>query len=356
MSASSWFCVSPGYQAAGNQRFDFLGAGTLLSSLLPVAGANDRATQWVRAGTDPRAPGGVVGFAGIFILVESRVTQPMIDLGCSVMRFLDQPDCRIHCLRGDRWRVRADAILSCKMYWDLHHEWWVCYRRLSNRTRLTAPDPGDCRTASAQGTSWRRSVRVDVRILRHQHTTMGTTNPRVHPPPDTDRHGMGLFEPPYASLIMGSVPPARFGVAAGLLHIAMAWATRWVSLCSALCGRPVSPHGWTDCRKAGRQCAGRDPDGGAQRYLSHCDVSHRTGVKPGRVNLIRSGRGRRHSTPAGQRTASGASWRNQHACRQRPVKKPTTRCSYSSGWVSNAAICPVADGSHSVRGSPAAAK
>ncbi len=53
---------------------------------VPVAGANDRARNGFVQGTDPRAPGGVVGFAGTLILVESRVTQPMIDLGCSVMR------------------------------------------------------------------------------------------------------------------------------------------------------------------------------------------------------------------------------------------------------------------------------
>ena len=209
----------------GNQRFDFLGAGTLLGSLLCLLLA---LTIGQRIGF---TQGPILALLaawlvllGLFILVESRVAQPMIDLA-----LFRNPDFSTSLIAGFTVFVAIDGVFVLMPFY-LQDVLGFTPRLVGLLLAvspialgLTAPISG--RLSDRFGS--RHIMAIGLLVLTGgfyaiSTLTMGTTIPAYILRLILIDTGMGLFEPPYASLIMGSAPPARFGVASGLLHIAMA--------------------------------------------------------------------------------------------------------------------------------------
>jgi len=296
-----------GTRPAGNQRFDFLGAGTLLSSLLCLLLA---LTIGQRIGF---VQGPILALLaawlvllGLFILVESRVAQPMIELG-----LFRNPDFSTSLIAGFIVFVAIDGVFVLMPFY-LQDVLGFAPRLVGLLLAvspialgLTAPISG--RLSDRFGS--RHIMAIGLFVLTCgfyaiSTLTMGTTIPAYILRLILIDTGMGLFEPPYASLIMGSVPPARFGVAAGLLHIAMALGnTVGIAVLGALWTARVSarldrlPQSGATSAPAEIQMAALNDTYLIATFLIALALSLVV------WNPIRSGRGRRHSTPAGQRTA-----------------------------------------------------
>ena len=210
---------------AGKQRFDVLGAVTLLGSLLCLllALTIGQGIGFTQGPILVLAAGWLVLLA-LFILVESHVTQPMIDL-----RLFRNPDFSTSLIAGFTVFVAIDGVFVLMPFY-LQNVLGFAPRVVGLLLAvspialgLTAPISG--RLSDRFGSRHIMSIGLLVLTCGFyaiSTLSMGTTIPGYIVRLILIDTAMGLFEPPYASLIMGSVPPARFGVASGLLHIAMA--------------------------------------------------------------------------------------------------------------------------------------
>lgn len=211
----------PDWRPPGGQRFDWLGALLMFSTLVALALG---LTFGPDAGWDSPAIRGLLGSAAlgliVFILVEARLPQPMIDL-----RLFRDPLFSISLLTG----LMVFVVISGQFVLPFYLELVKGYAPQQVGLFLTAVPVSLGLTAPIAGALSDRYGSRGITILglivvAFACYSISTLNEDMSTPGYFIRLlplglGAGLFQSPNNSAIMGSAPHERLGVASGLLAL-----------------------------------------------------------------------------------------------------------------------------------------
>ncbi len=212
----------PSIKPAGGQRFDFGGAGALFASMLSFLLALT-AGQSLGFG-DPLTLALFAGFAvflALFIAIERRVPHPMIDLGMFRNALFS-----VSLVTGFLTFVAsAGAFLLLPFYLQgvLGYgasQVGLLMAIVTIMLGISAPISG----ALSDRLGSRAITVVGMAILVVAHLSISTLAVDTGPLGIVLRLlplglGMGIFQSPNNSAIMGSVPPQRLGIASGFLSL-----------------------------------------------------------------------------------------------------------------------------------------
>ncbi len=218
--AAIWYV--PDIKPAGGQRFDFRGAITLFVSLLSLCLA---LTMGQRIGFDRPMIWLLfalwVVFLGVFVVIETRSDQPMIDLRLFRNRLFS-----INLITGLATFIAvAGALILMPFYLENvlgfgTRQVGLLLAAVPIGLGVTAPISGSL--SDRLGT--RPITFFGLLILFGGYYALGTLDAQTSVPGYLLRFipigiGMGVFQSPNNSAIMGAAPAGRLGVASGLLAI-----------------------------------------------------------------------------------------------------------------------------------------
>jgi EmrB/QacA subfamily drug resistance transporter len=208
----------------GRERFDFTGAVTLFFSLLSLLLA---LTVGQQIGFT-RAP--ILGLFALwlvlliaFLLIESIVTYPMIDMG-----LFRNPSFRTNLVIGFAIFVALDGVFFLMPFYledMLGYPPYLIGLLLSvSPIAMGTISPLSGRLSDRVGP--RRLIIVGLVVMvaglySISRLTLHTTILGYILRLVLVDSGFGIFQPPYGSAVMGAVPPSRLGIASGLMHIVM---------------------------------------------------------------------------------------------------------------------------------------
>jgi EmrB/QacA subfamily drug resistance transporter len=215
-------CYVPNFKPAGGQRFDFAGAGAMFLGVLCLLVALT-VGQYVGFGSFPVV--GLLVFSVVclagFIAVERRVAHPMIDVGLFRNRLFS-----VNLITGFVSFVAIAGTLILMPFYleDIlgfePQEMGLLLAVVPIAMGLVAPLSG----AVSDRVGVRPIAVVGLLTLLIGYTALTTLGPDTTAMGYALRFlpvgiGMGIFQSPNNSAIMGAVPRARLGIASGLLAL-----------------------------------------------------------------------------------------------------------------------------------------